>query len=182
MGPNNSFKPTPHRGVNSVLCATLHAVATPPWGGLTQALGANVNCSQLYFGANKKIDEFRSDLFSVTLVPSGSTEAKNVRAALGSKYIYYLAPHTGCGCGWDFLDIDTPDDDLSRQSCEALSRFLKSIERGQKGGKIYSVCIDSIGVSARSETRLSAEEFMKGIDQLRVSYSSAGAKVYLVGT
>ena len=36
---NNSFKPTPHRGVNSVLCATLHAVATPPWGGLTPALG-----------------------------------------------------------------------------------------------------------------------------------------------
>jgi len=36
--PNNSFKPTPHRGVNSVLCATLHAVATPPRGGLTQAL------------------------------------------------------------------------------------------------------------------------------------------------
>ena len=39
--PNKSFKPTPHRGVNSVLCATLHAVATPTWGGLTQALGAN---------------------------------------------------------------------------------------------------------------------------------------------
>ena len=37
--PNNSFKPTPHRGVNSVLCATLHAVVTPPQGGLTQALG-----------------------------------------------------------------------------------------------------------------------------------------------
>jgi hypothetical protein len=39
MTPNNSFKPTPHRGVNSVLYATLHAVATPPWGGLTPALG-----------------------------------------------------------------------------------------------------------------------------------------------
>jgi hypothetical protein len=38
--PNNSFKPTPHRGVNSVLYATLHAVATPPRGGLTQALYA----------------------------------------------------------------------------------------------------------------------------------------------
>ena len=38
MTSNNSFKPTPHRGVNSVLCATLHAVATPPRGGLTQAL------------------------------------------------------------------------------------------------------------------------------------------------
>ena len=40
MRPNNSFKPTPHHGVNSVLCATLHAVATPLRGGLTQALGA----------------------------------------------------------------------------------------------------------------------------------------------
>ena len=39
MKPNNSFKPTPHRGANSVLYATLHAVATPPRGGLTQALG-----------------------------------------------------------------------------------------------------------------------------------------------
>ena len=39
MVPNKSFKPTPHRGVNSVLYATLHAVATPPWGGLTPALG-----------------------------------------------------------------------------------------------------------------------------------------------
>ena len=40
LRPNNSFKPTPHRGVNSVLCATLHAVATPLRGGLTQALAA----------------------------------------------------------------------------------------------------------------------------------------------
>ena len=43
VGPNNSFKPTPHRGVNSVLYATLHAVATPLWGGLTPALGANAD-------------------------------------------------------------------------------------------------------------------------------------------
>ena len=41
--PNNSFKPTPHRGVDSVLCATLHAVATPLRGGLTQALGGRKN-------------------------------------------------------------------------------------------------------------------------------------------
>jgi hypothetical protein len=43
--PNKSFKPTPHRGVNSVLYATLHAVATPPWGGLTQALGGKKHSS-----------------------------------------------------------------------------------------------------------------------------------------
>ena len=45
--PNNSFKPTPHRGVNSVLCATLHAVATPLRGGLTQALGGTETMQQL---------------------------------------------------------------------------------------------------------------------------------------
>ena len=48
LAPNNSFKPTPHRGVNSVLCATLHAVATPLRGGLTQALGLTEQaCRQL---------------------------------------------------------------------------------------------------------------------------------------
>ena len=38
---NSSFKPTPHRGVNSVLYATLHAVAAPLWVGLTPALGTH---------------------------------------------------------------------------------------------------------------------------------------------
>ena len=38
--PNNSFKPTPCRGVSRVLFALrLHASAAPPRGGLTQALG-----------------------------------------------------------------------------------------------------------------------------------------------
>ncbi len=46
--PNNSFKPTPHRGVNSVLYATLHAIATPPRGGLTQALGIRTNMTAPY--------------------------------------------------------------------------------------------------------------------------------------
>ena len=51
VAANKSFKPTPHRGVNSVLYATLHAVVTPPWGGLTPALGGKNHsagcCSQL---------------------------------------------------------------------------------------------------------------------------------------
>ena len=41
--PNKSFKPTPHRGVNNVLCATLHAVAAPLWVGLTPALELTEN-------------------------------------------------------------------------------------------------------------------------------------------
>jgi len=53
---NKWFKPTPHRGVNSVLCATLHAVATPPQGGLTQALGL---ASQVFnHGENRTFRQF----------------------------------------------------------------------------------------------------------------------------
>jgi hypothetical protein len=40
MRPNNSFKPTPHRGVGHVPTLRLHASAAPPRVGLTQALGA----------------------------------------------------------------------------------------------------------------------------------------------
>jgi hypothetical protein len=140
-----------------------------------------MNCSQLYLGIDKQLDEIRSDLFSVTLIPSASAEAKNVRAVLGSKYIYSLTPHTGCGCGWDFLEIGTPSDELSKQSCEALGRLLSSIERVQKGAKLYSVCIESLGASPKSETKVSAAEFMNNIGHLRVPYSSKNAKVYLVG-
>ena len=37
--PNNSFKPTPCRGVGHVLTLRLHTSAAPPRVGLTQALG-----------------------------------------------------------------------------------------------------------------------------------------------
>ena len=39
IGPNNSFKPTPCRGVSRVPALRLHASAAPPRVGLTQALG-----------------------------------------------------------------------------------------------------------------------------------------------
>ena len=38
--PNNSFKPTPHRGCGHVPALRLHVSAAPLWVGLTQALGA----------------------------------------------------------------------------------------------------------------------------------------------
>ena len=43
LGPNNSFKPTPHRGVGHVPALRLHASAAPLRGGLTQALGGRKN-------------------------------------------------------------------------------------------------------------------------------------------
>ena len=45
MRANNSFKPTPHRGVGHVPTLREHASATPLRGGLTQALGGKKHSS-----------------------------------------------------------------------------------------------------------------------------------------
>jgi hypothetical protein len=140
-----------------------------------------LNCSQLFIGVENQLTEACSEIFSVRLLPSASPEAKKVRAVLGSKFVYYLSPHTGCGCGWDYLEVDTPSDELSKQSCEALGLFLSSIERLQRGSKLYSVCIDSLGASPISETQISAAAFMGNIRQLRIEYASSGAKVFVLG-
>ncbi len=145
-------------------------------------LGERVNCSQLYVGVDKQLDEVRTHDFSLTLVPSASPEAKAVRSVLGSRYVYYLEPHTGCGCGWDVLDIDTPGDDQSKASCDALGRFLGTLERTRRGSKLYSVCIESLGASPRSEINIAAEEFMRDLRGYRVSFASKGARVYVLGT
>ena len=140
-----------------------------------------MNCSQLYVGLDKQLDEVRAEAFSVTLVASGSPEAKAVRSALGSKYVYYLAPHTGCGCGWDFLDIGTPEDEQSRASCDALGRFVSALARTRRGSKIYSVCIESLGASPRAEVDISGADFMGNLSNHRVSFASKGARVYVLG-
>ena len=49
MRPNNSFKPTPCRGVGRVHALRLHTAAAPPRVGLTQALG-RIRETQLYQG------------------------------------------------------------------------------------------------------------------------------------
>lgn len=141
-----------------------------------------MNCSQLYVGVEKQLDEVRTVTFSVTLVPSGSPEAKAVRSALGSKYVYYLAPYTGCGCGWDFLDIGTPEDEQSRSSCEALGRFLSALERTRRGSKIYSVCIESLGTLPPAEVDISAADFLSDVSRHRVSFGSKGARVYVLSS
>lgn len=141
-----------------------------------------MNCSQLYLGINRQLQECDGDLFSVELSPSASPEAVAIRNILGYKYVYYLAPHTGCGCGWDFLDVGTPNDENSKASCDLLRAFLGSIEKLGQSCKIYSVCADSIGASPESETALSADEFMDSISEYRVPYSSNVARVFSVGT
>jgi hypothetical protein len=64
MGPNNSFKPTPHRGVGHV-----HA-ATPLRGGLTQALGGRKAFSSDVLS--------REALPASALLPSDRSSARSV--------------------------------------------------------------------------------------------------------
>lgn len=139
-----------------------------------------MNCSQLYIGVNKQLDEQRSNIFSLTLVPSASPEAIRVRSVLRTQYIYALAPHTGCGCGWSVLDIDTPEDALSRQSCDALGRLLNALARMRPASKLYSVCIDSLGTPPHAEQSITPQEFIANMGGYRIEYASKGAKVYLI--
>ena len=141
-----------------------------------------MNCSQLYLGIDRQVPECNGDLFSVELSPSASSEAVEIRKVLGSKYIYYLAPHTGCGCGWDYLDVGMPSDEDSKASCSFLRIFLTSLEKFGESCKIYSVCIENVGASPESEIRLSASEFMDNIIEYRAEYSSDVARVFLIGS
>ena len=47
--PNNSFKPTPHRGVNSVLCATLARCCRPAVGRLNSSVRRQKSVWRLCF-------------------------------------------------------------------------------------------------------------------------------------
>lgn len=140
-----------------------------------------MNCSQLYVGVDARLEESRSEVFSLMLVPSGSQEGKALRGVLGTQHVYYLAPHCGCGCGWDHLDVGGETDELNRLSCEALGRFLRSVEQSPGFAKLHSVCIDSLGTPPGAETRLTADEFMEGIAHLRIGYCSPGARVFVLG-
>lgn len=139
-----------------------------------------MNCSQLYLGVDKPIDEMQTELFSVTLVPSEADDAKAIRRILKRQYVYYLAPHSRCGCGWEYLDIGSDYDNLSKSSVEALEHFLRGIESTHKDSKLYSVCSNAVGVSPLKDMPIASAEFMACIDELRVAYGSPGANVYVL--
>jgi hypothetical protein len=141
-----------------------------------------MNCSQLYIGIDSKIPEPDSEIFSVILKPTDTDEGKKLRKLLGTKHVYYLSPHSGCGCGWEFMDVDTPYDDQSKASCERLATFLGDLEAKSVSAKLYSVCIEAIGFAPEHEQKISAAEFMAHINEYRAPYSSTVAKVYLLGT
>jgi hypothetical protein len=140
-----------------------------------------MNCSQLYLGTNELVEESSSTLFSIRLCPSGGNDSQAIREVLGTKYVYYLAPHTDCGCGWDFLDVDTPTDDDAKRSCELLRSFIQSLVSAGKTCKIYSACIDSIGVAPEVSVNITANAFIDQISDLRIGYSSDGSRVFSIG-
>ena len=134
-----------------------------------------MNCSQLYLGTYKQLPESESKHFSVKLGWMSLEERQQVQNILKTEYVYYLSPHTGCGCGWDFLDVGDED---NRQSCEALKTFLFSLAAERVPIKILSVCSESIGSVSPIEKPLPLHEFINHLIQYRVPYSSLEARLY----
>lgn len=140
-----------------------------------------MNCSQLYIGTDVQIPESKSEAFSVE-EPFDAEEGINIQKVLGTKHVYYLAPHTGCGCGWDFLNVGTPNDEMSKQSCECLAGFFSVLRASGIEVKVYSVCSESVGVAPSLEEQLSAAEFLANLSKYRVPYASSVVKVYRLCT
>ena len=136
-------------------------------------------CSQLYIGTNRPIPASSSEVFTVEPLDHSDRDYASVSRALGSAHVAYLAPHTGCGCGWDYLQVGTPNDELSRESVEALGRFLRSSSfYGQP--KLYSVSLNRVGALPVVEQRLTPDNFMARLGELRVPYTSSEARLYIL--
>ena len=137
-----------------------------------------MNCSQLYLGSTERLDEVASEEFSVELVRSGTKEGQLLRRLLGLPYVYYLAPHTGCGCGWEVLEVGSDWDEKNRGSCFRLGAFLQSAEDACGSLAIYSACIASIGREQDEELSLPSVAFLQRINELRVRYASEQVRVF----
>ena len=106
MAPNNSFKPTPHRGSsNSVHCATLARCPLPRYGaGLTQALGGHDRS----FLQNSRSEELRSTGFGscffarkdVTQSADEPRSSKSARAYADLTSSHDLLRSTGSAWEW----------------------------------------------------------------------------------
>ncbi|GAB2524213.1 hypothetical protein GCM10027188_28980 [Lysobacter humi (ex Lee et al. 2017)] len=125
-----------------------------------------------------QIPETSSNELSIELVRSGTSEGRALRLVLGAPHVYYLSPHTGCGCGWQFLGVGTESDEQNRISCLRLADFLSAAERAYGPLAIYSACIDSVGRAPSEEILLTAPEFIARISDLRVRYSSPEVRVF----
>ncbi len=138
-----------------------------------------MNCSQIYMGVNLSLPQVESDVFSVEQISPSDDEYSNLMAALNTNYIYYLAPHTGCGCGWDVTNTGTEFDALSKKSLFALKVYLRNLSPEQS---IYVLFCNqnSIGFTPASADEVDILDFLSILDAGHLKFGEPYSRLYLL--
>lgn len=139
-----------------------------------------MNCSQIYLGSDIRVAIIDGDNFSVEMISPQEPEHAFLVSALSKRYIYYLAPHTGCGCGWSVLGSGTENDEKSRMSVLALSEFLKKLE-SKHAFSLFSGNPGLESLVPESISSISVIEFSKSINKFLVLYNPTVFRIFDFG-
>lgn len=135
-------------------------------------------CSQIFIGTDTQLDQTESDVFSVEWVDGAAEDCAALHRLLGTDYVYYLAPHTGCGCGWDVMNVGTSNDKLSQQSCNFLKLYLTRLKAEGIAVKLLSTCEGMVGNSECQELHVTMDDFFEELNAYRVPFGSTESRVY----
>jgi hypothetical protein len=135
-----------------------------------------MNCSQLYVGASRALSEVKSEFISAERLVHTDEDFSAVSAALEVPHLYYLASHAGCGCGWEYLGVDTEWDLKNLKSREALHAYL-SQELKSGSLLLMSVNVDGLGLKPNTMERKTLAELMEEFDGWRVPYGMKAVRV-----
>jgi hypothetical protein len=135
-----------------------------------------MNCSQLYVGATRPLHELSSEFIVVEPLGLKDEGRDAVAGVLEVPNVYYLASHAGCGCGWEYLGVDTDWDKRNLASRNALEAYLRS-EVVSGPVLLMSVNVDALGSTALAWDRKTMSELMSDFDGWRVPYGTNAVRV-----
>jgi len=135
-----------------------------------------MNCSQLYVGATRRLTEVDSEFIGVKRLAGPDEDYKSVASVLKAPHLYYLSSHAGCGCGWEYLKVDTEWDQRNLASRTALEGYLRE---ELKNGPVLllSSCVDSLGEAPPARERRSIDQLFAEFDGWRVPFGTKYVRV-----
>jgi len=135
-----------------------------------------MNCSQLYVGAARRLREGDSEFIGVKRLGGPDEDYKPVASVLKLPHLYYLRSHAGCGCGWEYLKVDTEWDQRNLASLKALETYLR--EEVKSGPVLLlSSCVDSLGEAPPARDLRRIDELFAEFDGWRVPFGTNHARV-----
>ncbi|GAA0427537.1 hypothetical protein GCM10009133_40010 [Cocleimonas flava] len=138
-----------------------------------------MNCSQIYIGLEFAVKETESEIFSIELISDSDAEFQLLNKIFKQPYIYYLAPHSGCGCGWEVMNTDTEYDELSKQSLNELGLFVGSVCLNQTI-HVLTCNQSAVGFAPELQIETNAKDFIVNLENLRPKFGENQAMLYKV--